>query len=62
MNLKEMLSKAKQASKKDDIPGEVDAVLDEVCPNCGRNLRLFKPCCGAKNGYKGCNCGYKVVL
>ena len=62
MKISEMLNKAKKGSKKDDVPGMVDAILEEDCPNCGRKLRLFKPCCGAENGYKGCNCGYKVVL
>lgn len=62
MKLAEMLKKAKQATKMDDVPGDVEKILEEVCPICGRQMRLFKPCCGAEKGYKGCNCGYKVVL
>ena len=62
MKLTDMIKKAKQVTKMDDIPGDVEKVLDEKCPNCDRQMRLFKPCCGAQNGYKGCNCGYKVVL
>lgn len=60
--LGEMLAKAKKASKYDDIPGVVDEVLHEKCPVCGRDMRKFKKCCGSPNGYKGCNCGYRVQL
>ena len=60
MKLEEMLSKATKASKKDDIPGTVDAILDETCPACGRKLKQYKPCCGSPKGYRGCSCGYKI--
>ena len=62
MNLAEMLAKAKKVSKKDDIPGSIDHVLEERCPACKRHMKLYKPCCGSTNGYKGCNCGYKINL
>jgi hypothetical protein len=62
MKLSEMLNRGVEAKKDDDIPGSVDAILDEECPVCGKKMRLYKPCCGANNGYKGCRCGYKVIL
>lgn len=57
-----MLSKAKVGSKQDDIPGTVEEVLERECPVCKRKMRKYKPCCGAKNGYIGCWCGYKEIL
>lgn len=60
--ISDMLSSAKKVSKADDIPGTVEAYLDELCPACGKKMKLMKPCCGSPNGYKKCNCGYKVVL
>lgn len=62
MNLKDMLAKAIKGSKKDDIPGTVEAYLDELCPVCGNKIKLMKPCCGSPNGLKQCNCGYKIQL
>lgn len=59
----ELLKGLKKSSKKDDIPGTVIGFLDELCPLCGRQVRIYKPCCGSPQGYKGCNaCGYKVIL
>ncbi len=56
------LSGLKRSSKKDDIPGTVEGYLEELCPACGKKMKLYKKCCGSPNGYKGCNCGYKISL
>ncbi len=61
MDLTQYLKDLKRASKSDDIPGSVEAYLEELCPNCGKKLKLYKKCCGNPNGYVGCNCGYKVI-
>jgi hypothetical protein len=58
----ELLANLKRASKKDDVPGSVINALDELCPICGKKMKLYRPCCGSPNGYKGCNCGYKYVV
>ena len=62
MKVTEMLKKAKQVDKLDDVPGDVEKILEDACPVCGRAMRKYRPCCGAKHGYVGCNCGYKVIL
>lgn len=62
MDLKEYLKGLKRSSKSDDIPGTVEAYLDELCPNCKKKMRIYKPCCGNPKGYKGCVCGYKIQL
>lgn len=61
--LSDLLKGLKRASKKDDIPGTVDEILDIICPAClSHPLKKYKPCCGSKNGYRGCPCGYKEQL
>lgn len=62
MDLKEYLKGLKRSSKSDDIPGTVEAYLDELCPACGKKLKLMKPCCNSKFGAKACVCGYKIQL
>jgi hypothetical protein len=57
-----LLASLKRSSKKDEVPGTVISVLEENCPICSRKMKLYRPCCGSPLGYKGCNCGYKVVL
>lgn len=57
------LKSLKVGSKQDDVPGTVDRTIDEPCPVCGKNMRIYKPCCGSPNGYKGCHgCNYKITL
>lgn len=56
------LSNLRRRSKSDDIPGTVETILEENCPNCGKLIRKYKPCCGSPHGYKGCICGYKITL
>jgi hypothetical protein len=53
-----------RSSKKDDLPGTVEAYLEEICPvpSCGKKLKLMRPCCGSPYGKKECVCGYKVNL
>ena len=53
-----------RSSKKDALPGTLEAYLEEICPipGCGKQLRLMKPCCGSPYGKKECICGYKVNL
>jgi uncharacterized protein (DUF983 family) len=57
------LSKLKRSSKKDEIPGTVEAYLDEICPSCMKGrLAKYRPCCGSPKGYTGCKtCGYKII-
>jgi predicted amidophosphoribosyltransferase len=55
------LSNLRRRSKGDDIPGTVETILEENCPNCGKLMRKYNPCCGSPNGYIGCVCGYKVI-
>jgi len=64
MNLNEYMKGLKRSSKADDIPGSVEAYLEELCPvpGCGKKLKKFRKCCGYPVGYVGCNCGYKVFL
>lgn len=63
MSMRELLSGLKRSSKKDDIPGTVEAYLEELCPvGCGRKLKQMKPCCSNKTGSKECACGYKIPL
>ncbi len=62
MNVQELLKGFTKRSKKDDVPGTVEAYLEEKCPNCGAELKLMKPCCGSPKGRKECRCGYKVQL
>lgn len=63
MNLSEKLKSMHRTSKKDDVPGTVAEILDEMCPVCDIPFRRFKPCCGWANGYKGCSkCGYKIAF
>jgi len=54
------LSNLKRRSKRDDIPGTVETILEEKCPFCGKLMRKYKPCCGSPHGFKGCPCGYKI--
>jgi hypothetical protein len=61
-NIAELLKTLSRRSKKDDLPGTVEAFLDEKCPICNRNLKKKKPCCGAAKGTKECLCGYRVIL
>jgi len=62
MQVSDYMKQMKKVSKKDDLPGTVEGTLDEKCPNCGKNMKLYKKCCGSPNGYRGCNCGYKIML
>ena len=62
MDLAAYLQGLKKSSKKDDVPGSVAEYLEELCPVCGKKLKLYKKCCGNPFGYKGCVCGYKVHL
>ena len=62
MNVSDYMKQMKKGSKKDDIPGTVEKYLDEICPACGKNLKLMKPCCGSPYGIKECPCGWKVSL
>jgi hypothetical protein len=62
MNIQEYLKGLKKSSKTDDIPGTVQEYLDELCPACGKKLKLMKPCCSSKFGSKDCVCGWKVQL
>ncbi len=62
MQVADYMKQMKKGSKKDDLPGTVEGVLDEKCPNCGKNMKLYKKCCGYNFGYKGCSCGFKIVL
>ena len=62
-NISEYLKTLNRRNKADDIPGTVQTYLDELCPSCGKKLRLMKPCCSSKFGTKECKaCGYKIVL
>lgn len=60
MSLSDYMRTLKRSSKKDDPIGVT--TLDELCPACGKNLKSYPACCGSPNGYKGCLCGWKVVL
>jgi hypothetical protein len=62
MNIQEYMKGLKRSSKADDIPGTVEAYLEEPCPACGKKLKLMKPCCSSKFGSKECACGYKIQL
>lgn len=62
MNIAAYIKSLPRSSKKDDIPGTVEAHLEEPCPVCGKNMKLMKPCCGAPFGKKNCTCGYTVNL
>jgi len=62
MNPNDLIKGLTKSSKKADVPGTVQEFLDELCPACGGKLKIYKACCGSPNGYKGCNCGYKVTL
>jgi hypothetical protein len=62
MNVLDYMKQMKRGSKSDDIPGTVEVISMEPCPSCGKFLKKYKACCGAKYGYLGCSCGYKVVL
>lgn len=64
MNAVDYMKQMKRRSKTDDIPGTVEAYLDELCPipGCGKKLKLMKPCCSSKFGTKECICGYKIML
>jgi hypothetical protein len=55
-----LLASLKRGSKKDELPGSVIAVIDEHCAVCGKQMKLYHPCCGSPYGYKGCSCGYKI--
>lgn len=61
-NLNDYLKGLNRRKKSDDIPGTIEEYLEEECPSCKEKLRKFKPCCGSPNGYKGCKCGYKVII
>jgi hypothetical protein len=50
MNMTEYLKGLRRSSKLDDIPGTVEAYLDEICPACKKKMKLFKPCCGNPKG------------
>lgn len=61
--INDYLKGLKKTSKKTDVPGTVEAVLDEICHICNVPLKKYKPCCGYSYGYKGCNkCGLKVPI
>jgi hypothetical protein len=62
MNIQEYLKGLKRSSKSDDIPGTVEAYLDEPCPVCGKNLKLMKACCTSKLKSKVCVCGWKSYV
>lgn len=63
LDLKAYLAGLKRSSKADDIPGTVLAYLDELCPSCGRKLKIMKPCCSEKRRKKTCSsCGYTSYL
>jgi len=61
-DLNEYLKSLPRKTKEMDIPGTVEAYLDEICPLCGKPLKQMKPCCGSPNGYKMCVCGYKIII
>jgi len=63
MDIKEYLKNLKVSSKSDDIPGTVEAYLDELCPSCGKKMKIMKPCCNSPKRIKICGaCGFKVYL
>jgi hypothetical protein len=62
MNVNDYMKQMKRGSKKDDLPGAVDRLLDEKCPACGKTMKLYRPCCGSPQGFKGCPCGFKVNI
>ena len=62
MDIKAYLKGLQRSSKSQDIPGTVEAHLDELCPVCGKKLKLMKPCCSSKFGTKECACGWKIQL
>ena len=63
MGLSDMLAGLKRSSKQDDIPGTIQEYTQEKCPACKEGLmKIYKPCCGSPKGYKGCRCGYKIIL
>jgi predicted amidophosphoribosyltransferase len=62
MNLAEYLKTLKRRDKSAHIPGAVEAVLEDACPACGKQMVQLKPCCGHPSGYRACadaSCGYK---
>ena len=62
MNISDYMKQMKRGSKSDDIPGTVQEYLEELCPVCGKKLKLMKPCCSNKFGSKDCVCGWKASL
>jgi hypothetical protein len=62
MNISDLLKSLPKRSKKDDIPGTVEAYLDELCPACGGKLKLMKPCCSNPRKSKVCVCGWTQYL
>ena len=64
MNVNEYLKSLFVSSKGDDIPGTVEAYLDELCPTpgCGKRLKIFKPCCSNPYYKKECLCGYRIDI
>jgi hypothetical protein len=63
MNLQAYLKGLKRSSKTEDIPGTVEAYLDELCPVCSKKLKIMKPCCSEKRRSKVCGvCDWKSYL
>ena len=62
LNLQKYLEGLTRSSKKDDIPGTVEAYLDELCPLCSEKLKIMKPCCAEKYRTKVCVCGWKRYM
>ena len=62
MIIREYMKGLKRSSKADDIPGTVEAYLDELCPACGKKLKIMKSCCSEKRRKKVCICGWTSYL
>lgn len=62
MSIQDYIKGLKRSSKSDDIPGTVEAYLDELCPACGNKMKLMRPCCSEKRFTKVCICGYKQFV
>jgi transcription elongation factor Elf1 len=58
------LGQYKRRSKRDPVPGTVEAYLETKCPKCGtERLVIIKPCCGAPKGYLYCKgCGHEKIM